>query len=95
VDDTRNVTQNGEQDVDEEISVASSLEKDTERREDDGEDDFADIGCGERHVDGVERCLRLNRLKCRASVVHWNYCVVGRGRKDCDARGRYKSRHRT
>ena len=51
--------------------------------------------CGERHVDGVERCLRLNRLKCRASVVHWNYCVVGRGRKDCDARGRYKSRHRT
>lgn len=43
VNDTRNVTQDGQQDVDEEISIASSLEEDTERREDDGKDDLADI----------------------------------------------------
>lgn len=29
MDDTRNVTQDGQQDVDEEISIASSLQKDT------------------------------------------------------------------
>lgn len=43
MDDTRQVTQNGEQDVNEEISVASALEEDTDRREDDGKNDLADI----------------------------------------------------
>jgi hypothetical protein len=53
VDDTRNVTQDRKQDVDEEIGIATSLKEDTERREDDGKNDLADVGCGERHVDGV------------------------------------------
>ncbi len=43
MDDTRNVTEDGEQDVDEEISVASSLKEDTQRREHDGNNDFADV----------------------------------------------------
>jgi hypothetical protein len=43
VDDTREVTQDGEQDVDEEITAASALEEDTDRREDDGKDDLADV----------------------------------------------------
>lgn len=33
----RNVTQDSQQDVDEEISIAAALEEDTQRREDDGE----------------------------------------------------------
>ena len=45
-----NVTQNSQQDVDEEISIAAALEEDTERREEDGKEDLADIRCGERHV---------------------------------------------
>lgn len=49
VDDTRNVTQDRQQDVDEEISIAAALEEDTQRREDDGEEDLADIAGGERH----------------------------------------------
>ena len=46
MDDAGNVTQNGQQDVDEEIGIATSLKEDTERREDDGKDDLADIAGG-------------------------------------------------
>ena len=53
-----NVTQDGEQDVDEEIRVAAALEEDAERGEEDGEDDLADVGGGERHVCGVFVCRR-------------------------------------
>lgn len=37
MDDTRDVTEDGQQDVDKEVSAASALEEDTERGEDDGE----------------------------------------------------------
>ena len=37
VNDTRNVTQYGEQDVDEKVRITSTLKEDTKRREDDGE----------------------------------------------------------
>lgn len=43
MDDTRDVTQNRQQDVDEEVGIATALKEDTERREDDGKDDLADI----------------------------------------------------
>lgn len=43
VDDTRNVTQDGQQDVDEKVGIATSFKEDTQRREDDGKDDLADI----------------------------------------------------
>ena len=42
----RNVTEDGQQDVDEEISVASALEEDTQRRQDDGKEDLADVAGG-------------------------------------------------
>jgi hypothetical protein len=43
VDDTRDITQNRQQDVDEEIGIATSLEEDTKGWEDDGKDDLADV----------------------------------------------------
>ena len=43
VDDTGNVTQAGQDDVDEEIGAAAALEEYTERREEDGEDDLDDV----------------------------------------------------
>ena len=43
VDDTRNVAQDCQEDVDEEISIATALEEDTKRWKDDGENDLADI----------------------------------------------------
>ncbi len=43
MDDTRDVTQDCQEDVDEEISIATALEEDTKRWEDDGENDLADI----------------------------------------------------
>lgn len=41
--DSRNVTEDGQEDVDEQVGVAAALEEDTERREENGQDDFADI----------------------------------------------------
>ena len=52
MDDSGNVTKDGQQDVDEQVSIAAALEENTQRREDDGEDDLADIAGGERHVGG-------------------------------------------
>ncbi|KAI9742315.1 MAG: hypothetical protein M1818_004215, partial [Claussenomyces sp. TS43310] len=38
-----NVTQDGQEDVDEEIATTTTLQEDTERWQDDGKDDLADI----------------------------------------------------
>lgn len=43
MDDTRNVTQDGQTDVDEHVGTTSALQEDTQRRQDDGEDDLADV----------------------------------------------------
>lgn len=43
VDNTQDETQDGEKDVDQEISTTSALEEDTERWEDDGKNDLEDI----------------------------------------------------
>ena len=42
----RNVTQYGEQDVDEQVGTASALEEDTQRWQEDGKDDLADVAIG-------------------------------------------------
>jgi hypothetical protein len=47
------LTQDGEEDVDEEIGAATTLEEDTHGREDDGKDDLADIA-----VENVSNCFR-------------------------------------
>jgi len=49
MDDTGNVTEDGEKYVDEKVAAAAALKEDTQRREDDGDDDFADIRSCERH----------------------------------------------
>lgn len=43
MDDTRNVTKDGQNNVDEEVGIAASLEEHSERWEDDGEDDLDDV----------------------------------------------------
>lgn len=43
MNDTRNETQDCQQNVDQEVSTTSALKEDTKRWEDDGEDDLADI----------------------------------------------------
>ena len=42
-DDARNVTQAGQNDADEEVDRAATLEEDTQRWQDDGEDDLDDV----------------------------------------------------
>lgn len=54
VDDTGDVTQDGKEDVDEEVGTAATLEEDTHGREDDGKEDLADIASSERHVVGCK-----------------------------------------
>ena len=43
MDDTGDVSKDGQADVDEQVGIAAALEEDAERREDDGEDDLADV----------------------------------------------------
>jgi hypothetical protein len=43
VDDSRNVTKDGQKDVDEEISSTAALEEDSQRWQKDGQDDLADV----------------------------------------------------
>jgi hypothetical protein len=43
VDDSGNVTKDGQQDVDEEVGATATLEEDTKRREEDGDDDLDDV----------------------------------------------------
>ncbi|KAM0805699.1 hypothetical protein BDR22DRAFT_299087 [Usnea florida] len=43
MDDTRNITQYCQENVDEEIGIATALEENTKRREENGEDDLADV----------------------------------------------------
>lgn len=56
VDDTGNVTQDTQQDVDAQVSTASSLQEDTDGRQDDGKNDLEDVGTGERHSGGSFVC---------------------------------------
>lgn len=43
MNDTGNPTQDGQTDVDQEIRTATTLQEDTQRGQDDGEDDLANV----------------------------------------------------
>lgn len=43
MDDTGQPTQDGQTNVDQEISTTSALQEDTQRRQDDGEDNLANV----------------------------------------------------
>jgi hypothetical protein len=69
VDDTGNVTQNGEQNVDAEISTTSALQEDTDGRENDGKNDLEDVASGERHVGGWLCRLLVGSLSVVVDIV--------------------------
>jgi hypothetical protein len=52
VDDSRNISQDGQQDVDEEVCSTTALKEDSQRWQKNSQDDLADVGSCERHVDG-------------------------------------------
>lgn len=43
MDDTRNPTQDGQANVDQEVRAASALQEDTQRRQDEGQDDLTNV----------------------------------------------------
>lgn len=43
MDETGKIKQDRQTDVDEEVGATSSLEEDSQRRQDDGEEDFANV----------------------------------------------------
>jgi len=65
VDDSRNVTEDGQEDVDEQVGAAATLEEDSERGQDDGDDDLDDVAEGP-----VSVC---------ASLLSWLRCCGSRG----------------
>lgn len=55
MEDTGNPTQNGQQDVDQEVAATSALQENTQRRQDDGEEDLADVSVEVESVTVVRR----------------------------------------
>ena len=43
MNDTRNIPEAGEQDVNEQVAVATTFKEDADRWQEDGENDFADV----------------------------------------------------
>jgi len=57
MDNARNVAQDRQQDVNEEVGIASSLKEDTKRRKKDGEDDLDDVAASSQ----IDEPLRVRR----------------------------------
>lgn len=70
VDDSWDVTEDGQQDVDTDVSTATSLEEDTQRWEDDGEGSLQISGkqnaCN--RVDDTKRSQTPSRSKCAVKI---------------------------
>ena len=67
VDNTRDPTQNGETDVDQEVAVAASFEEDSKRRQEECQEVEAHVGGGRRH-DDCGLWWRVVGLKGKARV---------------------------
>jgi hypothetical protein len=57
VDDSGNVTKDGQQDVDEKVGATATLKEDTKRREEDGDDDLDDVAAIEVSTRVVVVCV--------------------------------------
>ena len=56
VDDSGNVTEDGQQDVDEEVGIAATLKEDTKRGQNNGEDDLDDVAASRVSRRSPGRC---------------------------------------
>lgn len=63
VDKSRKVTKEGEDDVDQKICPASSLDEYSDRRNDAAQNDFANISGFKRHVDRSRFLCKFKRNK--------------------------------
>ncbi|KAL3704384.1 hypothetical protein TMatcc_010075 [Talaromyces marneffei ATCC 18224] len=73
-------TQDGQTDVDEQVGTASALQEDTHWREDDGEDDLADIAAGLLVVE-------IEFKNCTVAFEFDSYRTVAAGKSaDCTKR---------
>lgn len=75
VDDSGDVTEDGEEDVDEEVGAAAALEEDADGGEEDGEDDLADVA-GWVLVGRVRRGFCFNCSSPRAGEFEAGGVVV-------------------
>lgn len=53
------LTKDGQNNIDEEIGAATSLEEDSQRRKDDGEDELADVAVGKRKLLAIFHFLHV------------------------------------
>jgi hypothetical protein len=89
VDDTRDPSKNGQTDVDQEISTTSALQEDTQRRQDDGEDDLADVSIEDVSTPNI-RILSVLRATARLGGPEqrgWNAGTENEKAGERDKRG--------
>ena len=94
MDDTRNVTQYRQEDVDEKVGIATALEEDTKGRKDDGEDNLADVATvGATLLIILITARRKSRSRVRKMVAGENGmtfgAVVDEGAHDLPCRERH------
>lgn len=68
MEDTGNPTQNGQQDVDQEVAATSALQENTQRRQDDGEEDLADVSVEVESVIVVGRSSGVQQNRRRIKL---------------------------
>lgn len=71
MDDTRNVAQYREEDVDQKVGVATTLEENTDRWEEDGENDLTEVTVATRQVTNCSHYAANPRRKCLALRLEW------------------------
>ncbi len=69
MDDTRNITQDGQEDVDEEVAIAAALKEDSERGQEDGEDDLDEVARGICQLKVSESSQEFLRRKMIAQLT--------------------------
>lgn len=62
----RNVAQDGQEDVDEEVGIASALEEDAQRRNEDGEDDLDDVAV---ELSVTRTMLRVDSVRTKTDLA--------------------------
>lgn len=70
MDNTRDITKYSEENIDQEVGVAATFEKDTKGRNEDGEDDLADVTIVELSQ------LSSGGVEVRMHSIQWSCCYL-------------------
>jgi hypothetical protein len=75
MDDTRDITENGQANVNEQVGTTSALQEDAQWREDNGKDDLANVAVSREVSMSITPCLQNEGVEprsCWSRQSGWN-----------------------